>query len=172
MCDEYRGPLTGNPEALQVAVMLPTASDITTRKLAMKGRTSSPRTLRGNRRTQRKLTTGAELITSFWKYPHAAAMMMPTRKPRTVDRALINGGPNKSKRTIDTQTENPRPMRRGEPHGAACGDEAFGQRPPLSQEDPPAQLVIPELMSERPMQRRIDPVIRGGKSCCTVPTSS
>ena len=172
MCDEYRGPFTGKPEALQVAVMLPTASDITTRKLAMKGRTSSPRTLSGKRRTQRKLTTGAELITSVWKYPHAAAMMIPTRKPSIVDIFLTKGGPNKSKRTIDAQTENPRPMRRGEPQGAACGADAFGQRPPLSQEDPPAQLVMPELMSERPMQRRMDPVIRGGKSYGAVTTTS
>lgn len=77
-----------------------------------------------------KEATGASEIPDGSKYPHAAAMIQPTRSPTITEtedmkfstqtimrygisenlRDFMIGEPNRSDRIIVTKTENPRPM--------------------------------------------------------------
>lgn len=64
-----------------------------------------------------KLAAGAASIDDLSKYPVAAAIMQPTRSPRTTEVLFMMGAPNLSQIIIVRKTENPNPMNSALPHG-------------------------------------------------------
>ena len=93
---------------------------------AMIGRTSGPYTLKGNVLTQMNDTAGALWIPVSSKYPVAAAMMQPTRRPMTTAVDFMMGAPYRSDRMMVRKTERPRPRYSADPHGSAWGARMFG----------------------------------------------
>lgn len=139
-------------------------------KMAIIGRTSGPYTESGKVCTQMKEAAGAESIPLRSKYPHAAAMMHPVRRPITTLVDFIMGEPKRSHRMIVMNTEKPRPRYSAEPQGRAWGALMFGQRAnnpsvglvlhgPL----PPAQFWNPLSIKLIPINITVGPVTIGGK---------
>lgn len=118
-----------------------------------------------------KLAAGALSIEDLSKYPVAAAMIQPVRRPRTTDVLFMIGDPKRSQMMIVTKTENPSPMNSALPQGRGCGAVMEGQswKGPLSGRLeqfplPPAQLDIADWTSFMPISATVLPVTIGGNS--------
>jgi hypothetical protein len=80
------------------------------------------------------------------KYPQAAAIIQPVKRPITTAQDFIIGEPNRSQRMMVMNTEKPSPMNSADPHGRGFGARIVGQsrKSPsvgrvLQVPDPPAQ---------------------------------
>ena len=118
-----------------------------------------------------KLAAGAASIPELLKYPHAAATMQPTSRPKMTPQDFMMGDPNRSMKMIVTNTVKPRPMNWALPHGAAIGASLLGQfmYGPLVGRDkqlpePPAQSSKPDSIREIPISMTVGPVTRGGNT--------
>jgi hypothetical protein len=74
---------------------------------------------RGKVYRQIKLPTGAASMLVREKYPHAAATIQPTNRPRTTAQLFMIGEPNLSQKMIVTNTRNPSPIYSALPQGSA-----------------------------------------------------
>lgn len=110
------------------------------------------------------------MIPESSKYPQAAAIMHPTRRPPMTLQDFKIGDPKRSRRRIVTKTENPRPMYSALPKGRACLAKIFGHfaknSDGLASEqgpDPPTQALKPALPTNSiPISMTVGPVTMGG----------
>lgn len=151
--------------------MSPTDSQAQMKKTASMGRTNGPYTESLKVRTQMNDATGAESMPARLKYPQAAAMMEPTRRPMTTLVDFMMGDPKRSHKIMVTKTEKPRPRYSGDPQGSACGAVMSGHFAKNSSgfasaqsPDPPAQFLNPDWIRLIPINMTAGPVTMGGKS--------
>src|ERR1700742_1604729 len=104
------------------------------------------------------------------KYPQAAEIMQPTKRPRTTEQDFIMGDPNRSQSTMVKKTTKPNPINSALPQGSACGAPTSGHTVymPLVGRDiqlpePPIQSSKPLWTKETPISITVGPVTMGGK---------
>jgi hypothetical protein len=91
------------------------------------GRIKGPYMESGKVLTQMKDATGAAVMEDESKYPHAAAMIHPIRRPMTTARDFMIGEPKRSQMIIVMNTEKPNPINSAEPQGSGWGAAFEGQ---------------------------------------------